>query len=179
MFLGQYAHTVDAKGRVFVPAKYRDGLGETFVISRGTAKCITVYPMSEWEKFTAKIEELPQAQAVKIRRFIFGNASDVTVGEHVGLTAMLKMRDGVAAPEEPEPAPNPTPAPAPAPDNGGNDATPDPASSLLSDPVEIARGHLDVRLTQATVRHLPEGPGPELDRLAAHLSELRKDAARR
>ena len=78
------------------------------------------------------------------------DASDVTVGEHVGLAAMLKMRDGVAAPEEPEPAPNPTPAPAPAPDNGGNDATPDPASSLLSDPVEIARGHLDVRLTQAT-----------------------------
>ena len=75
-------------------------------------------------------------------------ASDVTVGEHVGLTAMLNLRDGAAAPEEPEPAP--TPAPAPAPDNGGNDATPDPASSLLSDPVEIARGHLDVRLTQAT-----------------------------
>ena len=77
-------------------------------------------------------------------------ASDVTVGSHVGLTAMLKMRDGIAAPEEPEPAPNPTPAPAPAPDNGGNNATPDPASSLLSDPVEIARGHLDVRLTQAS-----------------------------
>lgn len=78
------------------------------------------------------------------------DASDVTVGSHVGLTAMLKMRDGVAAPEEPEPAPNPTPAPTPAPDNGGNDATPAPASSLLSDPVEIARGHLDVRLTQAS-----------------------------
>ena len=78
------------------------------------------------------------------------DASDVTVGSHVGLTATLKMRDGIAAPEEPEPAPNPTPAPAPAPDNGGNDATPDPASSLLSDPVEIARGHLDVRLTQAS-----------------------------
>lgn len=78
------------------------------------------------------------------------DASDVTVGSHVGLTAMLKMRDGVAAPEEPEPAPNPTPTPTPAPDNGGNDATPAPASSLLSDPVEIARGHLDVRLTQAS-----------------------------
>ena len=77
-------------------------------------------------------------------------ASDVTVGSHVGLTAMLKMRDGIAAPEEPEPAPNPTPAPAPAPDNGGNNATPDPASTLLNDPVEIARGHLDVRLTQAS-----------------------------
>ena len=77
-------------------------------------------------------------------------ASDVTVGSHVGLTAMLKMRDGIAAPEEPEPAPQPTPDPAPTPDNGGNDTTPDPASSLLNDPVEIARGHLDVRLTQAS-----------------------------
>ena len=77
-------------------------------------------------------------------------ASDVTVGSHVGLTAMLKMRDGIAAPEEPEPAPNPTPAPAPDPDNGGNNATPDPASTLLNNPVEIARGHLDVRLTQAS-----------------------------
>ena len=81
------------------------------------------------------------------------DASDVTVGDHVGLTAMLTMRDGVAAPEEPEPAPapepTPEPAPTPAPDNGGGHENPTPASSLLSDPVEIARGHLDVRLTQA------------------------------
>ena len=74
------------------------------------------------------------------------DASDVTVGEHVGLTAMLNLRDGAAAPEEPEPAP--TPDPSPAPGHGGGEA-PAPASSLLSDPVEIARGHLDVRLTQA------------------------------
>ena len=76
------------------------------------------------------------------------DASDVTVGEHVGLTAMLNLRDGAAAPEEPEPAPTPTPDPSPAPGHGGGEV-PAPASSLLSDPVEIARGHLDVRLTQA------------------------------
>ena len=76
------------------------------------------------------------------------DASDVTVGEHVGLTAMLNLRDGVAAPEEPEPAPTPTPDPSPSPGHGDGEA-PAPASSLLSDPVEIARGHLDVRLTQA------------------------------
>ena len=80
------------------------------------------------------------------------DASDVTVGEHVGLTAMLNLRDGVAAPEEP--APTPTPDPSPSPDSSptpghGNGEAPAPASSLLSDPVEIARGHLDVRLTQA------------------------------
>ena len=77
------------------------------------------------------------------------DASDVTVGDHVGLTAMLNLRDGAAAPEEPEPAPTPTPDPSPSPGHGDGEA-PAPASSLLSDPVEIARGHLDVRLTQAT-----------------------------
>ena len=76
------------------------------------------------------------------------DASDVTVGDHVGLTATLNLRDGVAAPEEPEPAPTPTPDPSPSPGHGNGEA-PAPASSLLSDPVEIARGHLDVRLTQA------------------------------
>ena len=75
------------------------------------------------------------------------DASDVTVGDHVGLTAMLNLRDGAAAPEEPEPAPTPDPSPSP---GHGDGEAPAPASSLLSDPVEIARGHLDVRLTQAT-----------------------------
>ena len=77
------------------------------------------------------------------------DASDVTVGDHVGLTAMLNLRDGAAAPDEPEPAPMPTPDPSPSPGHGGGE-DPAPASSLLSDPVEIARGHLDVRLTQAS-----------------------------
>ena len=74
-------------------------------------------------------------------------ASDVTVGEHVGLTATLHVRAGASVPEEPAPDPAPTPDPAPSPDNGGG-TSPAPASPLLNDPVEIARGHLDVRLTQ-------------------------------
>ena len=97
MFLGQYAHTVDTKGRTFVPAKYRDELGETFVVTRGTAKCLTVYPMSEWEKYTAKIAELPQAHAAKIRRFVFSNASDVTLDAQgrIGIGAGLREYAGI------------------------------------------------------------------------------------
>ncbi len=97
MFLGQYAHTVDTKGRTFVPAKYRDELGETFVVTRGTAKCLTVYPMSEWEKYTAKIAELPQAHAAKIRRFVFSNATDVTLDAQgrIGLVAGLREYAGI------------------------------------------------------------------------------------
>lgn len=92
MFLGQYAHTVDTKGRTFIPAKYRDELGDTVVVTRGTSKCLTVYPMSEWEKYTAKIAELPQAHAAKIRRFVFSNASDVPIDTQgrIGLVAGLR-----------------------------------------------------------------------------------------
>ena len=93
MFLGQYAHTVDAKGRTFVPAKYREELGETFVVTRGTSKCLTVYPMSEWEKYTAKIAELPQAHAAKIRRFVFSNASDVTLDAQGRVNLAQNLRD--------------------------------------------------------------------------------------
>ena len=77
MFLGEYSHTVDSKGRVFIPAKYRDELGTKFVITNGTDKCLSVYPMEYWNAYVAKIEALPTAQAAKIRRFVFAQACDV------------------------------------------------------------------------------------------------------
>ena len=66
MFYGEYKHTIDAKGRLFIPAKLRDKLGENFILSRGFDKCVCVYPEDEWERFTAKIEELPFAKDVVI-----------------------------------------------------------------------------------------------------------------
>lgn len=76
MFLGEFSHATDAKGRVFIPAKFREELGETFVITRGLDACLCVYPLSEWEKYAAKIEQFPTVQARKIRRFIYSAASD-------------------------------------------------------------------------------------------------------
>ena len=93
MFLGQYSHTVDAKGRTFVPSKYREELGDAFVITRGTSKCLTVYPMKEWEAFTDRIAALPQAQAAKIRRFVFANASDVSMDSQGRVNIAQNLRD--------------------------------------------------------------------------------------
>ena len=86
MFLGEYAHTVDAKGRIFIPAKYREELGTKFVITKGTDKCLSVYPMEYWNSYVAKIEALPTAQAAKIRRFVFAQASDVEQDQSISLT---------------------------------------------------------------------------------------------
>ena len=77
MFLGQYCHTSDAKGRVFIPAKYRDGLGKTFIVTRGLDKCLCIYPMEEWDKLTAKIEQFPTVTGRKVKRFIYSEASDL------------------------------------------------------------------------------------------------------
>ena len=49
MFMGQYEHTIDAKGRTIIPAKYREGLGETFIITRGLDGCLYLYPSDAWE----------------------------------------------------------------------------------------------------------------------------------
>lgn len=79
MLYGGYDHTVDKKGRVFIPAKLRDDLGESFIICRGISgkRCLCIYPFHEWEKLVAKISELPSSQASGIKRFIFDGAFNV------------------------------------------------------------------------------------------------------
>lgn len=73
MMFGGFKHTVDKKGRIFIPAKFRDELGESFVISRGVygKTCLCVYPNDEWEKFVSKFDALPSIEASKIKRFLF------------------------------------------------------------------------------------------------------------
>ena len=59
MFMGEYNHTIDAKGRLIIPAKFREPLGEEFVLTRGLDGCLYIYPMDEWEAFEEKLRVLP------------------------------------------------------------------------------------------------------------------------
>ena len=70
MFMGEYNHSVDAKGRTIVPAKLREGLGETFVITKGLDGCLFVYSLEEWEKFEQKMQEQPQVSSSEMRKVI-------------------------------------------------------------------------------------------------------------
>ena len=58
-FKGEYNHTVDAKGRLIVPAKFREALGETFVVTKGLDGCLFLYPNEEWAIIETKFRELP------------------------------------------------------------------------------------------------------------------------
>ena len=71
MFMGEYNHTVDAKGRMIVPSKFREQLGDEFVVTKGLDGCLFVYENTEWKILEEKLKNLPltNANARKITRF--------------------------------------------------------------------------------------------------------------
>lgn len=78
MFMGEYQHTIDDKGRLIIPSKFREELGETFIITRGLDQCIFVYPLSEWEIIEQKLKVLPftKKDARAFTRFFFSGAAE-------------------------------------------------------------------------------------------------------
>ena len=56
MFMGEYSHTIDAKGRLIIPAKFRDELGEDFVLTKGLDGCLSILPNNEWKDFEEKLK---------------------------------------------------------------------------------------------------------------------------
>ncbi|KOS62383.1 division/cell wall cluster transcriptional repressor MraZ [Lysinibacillus agricola] len=81
MFMGEYQHSVDAKGRLIVPAKFREALGETFVVTRGLDNCLFGYPMDEWRKLEEKLKGLPMTKkdTRAFARFFFSGATEVEI----------------------------------------------------------------------------------------------------
>ena len=74
--MGEYSHTIDAKGRVILPADFRAELGVSFVITKGLDRCLFLYAQAEWEALAAKLRQLPlvRAEARALARFIFSSA---------------------------------------------------------------------------------------------------------
>ena len=77
MFMGEYHHTIDEKGRIIIPSKFREDLGEKFIITRGIENCLFVYSLSSWEKITNKLEALPftKKDARQFVRFFLSGAT--------------------------------------------------------------------------------------------------------
>lgn len=59
MFIGQYRHNLDAKNRIIVPAKFRDGLGEAFVVTKGLDGCLSIYTADKWAEMIGRLERIP------------------------------------------------------------------------------------------------------------------------
>lgn len=98
VFMGEYQHTLDEKGRVIVPAKFREGLGESFVMTRGLDKCLFVYPQSEWEILEQKLKNLPmtRADARSFVRFFLSGATECSLDKQGRIVIPTLLRDYAA-----------------------------------------------------------------------------------
>ena len=93
MFLGEFNHTVDNKGRVFVPACYRDQLVGKFYVTRTEDKCVKLYSKTEWEKFCEKFENKIEGDRNTVSsRFIFRFAYEVELDSSGRLLIPDKLR---------------------------------------------------------------------------------------
>ena len=95
MFMGEYNHTVDTKGRLIVPSKFREQLGDEFVATKGLDGCLFVYSKSEWENIEEKFRNVPLTtkDARKFARFFFAGAASCEVDKQGRILLPVVLRE--------------------------------------------------------------------------------------
>lgn len=93
--MGEYRHTIDSKGRLIIPSKFRDNLGESFVLTRGLDNCLFIFPQREWIIIEKKLKTLPftKADARAFMRFFFSGASIAEVDKQGRVVIPPHLRD--------------------------------------------------------------------------------------
>ena len=93
--MGEYQHNMDSKGRVIIPAKFRDELGDKFVATRGLDNCLFVYPMDEWRILEEKLSSLPitSKNARTFVRFFFSGATECELDKQGRISIPANLRD--------------------------------------------------------------------------------------
>ncbi len=94
MFLGNYEHSIDSKGRLAVPVRFREELGQTFYVTRWLDKCLTLYSPPEFERIAAQISNLSMADPTtrNLRRIFFSEASQVEVDKQGRINIPARLR---------------------------------------------------------------------------------------
>lgn len=102
MLIGTYSHNVDAKGRVFMPVKLREELGERFIVTKGVGTCLFVFSYEEWKKFSEKLRGLPvsNAAAQSFTRMLFANACECEPDKQGRILLPQRLRDFISVLKE-------------------------------------------------------------------------------
>ncbi|MGP1569538.1 MAG: division/cell wall cluster transcriptional repressor MraZ [Eubacteriales bacterium] len=99
MLMGKYQNSIDEKGRMIIPAKYRDELGGSCVLTLGMDFCLYIYPMAEWKKFMDKLSKLPTADpnARAFVRHFYANAAECEIDKQgrIGINPELREYAGL------------------------------------------------------------------------------------
>lgn len=94
LFTGEYEHSVDAKGRIIMPSKFRDALADEFVVTLGLDGCLFVYSNEEWEQFVLKLKDLPgNKEARQLQRYFLAGAASVEMDKQGRFLIPQKLRD--------------------------------------------------------------------------------------
>jgi MraZ protein len=95
MFIGEYQHTLDDKGRIIIPSKFREELGEEFVMTKGLDNCLFVYPKAEWIILEEKLKTLPltNRDARAFVRFFFAGASECALDKQGRVLVPPNLRE--------------------------------------------------------------------------------------
>ena len=95
MFMGEYNHTIGAKGRLIIPAKFREVLGDEFVVTKGMDGCLFVFDNSEWQVFAEKLRSLPMIdkEVRQFTRFFLAGAASVEVDKQGRILLPSVLRD--------------------------------------------------------------------------------------
>ena len=98
MFMGEYSHTIDAKGRIIVPVKFRESLGDNFVVTKGLDNCLFVYTKEDWRKFEEKLRTLPLTNKDdrKFTRFFLAGAAEMEVDKQGRILIPSVLREFAA-----------------------------------------------------------------------------------
>ncbi|HEX3037689.1 MAG TPA: division/cell wall cluster transcriptional repressor MraZ [Oscillospiraceae bacterium] len=93
MLIGEYQHNIDPKGRVIVPAKFREDLGEHFYVTKGLDGCLFVLPPMEWQRLQEKVMSMPISKARGLQRFFFSGAAEVETDKQGRILLPQQLRD--------------------------------------------------------------------------------------
>ncbi|WP_312695206.1 division/cell wall cluster transcriptional repressor MraZ [Caproiciproducens sp.] len=93
MLIGEYQHNIDTKGRVIVPARFREDLGEHFYITKGLDGCLFVLSPEEWTRLQDKVKAMPISKARGLQRFFFSGAAEVEPDKQGRILIPQVLRD--------------------------------------------------------------------------------------
>ena len=101
MFMGEYNHTIDEKGRIIVPSKFREALGENFVVTQGLDGCLFLYSYEEWENFVEGLKKLPGTkEARQLQRYFMAGAAPCEVDKQGRILIPSKLRTAAGLEKE-------------------------------------------------------------------------------
>ena len=93
MLIGAYQHNMDLKGRVTIPAKFREDLGDLFYVTKGLDGCLFVLSATEWNRLQEKMKAMPIAKSVALQRFFFSGAAEVEPDKQGRILLPQQLRD--------------------------------------------------------------------------------------